>query len=66
MFSMQIIQNITSWKIIQSVEVKTAPKRYDKLIGLAFPRIMYITFYLPRVRIGAANGLLQLSDTLDA
>jgi len=63
---MQFIQNFTSWKIIQSVEVKTAVKRYDKLIGLAFPRIIYIIFYLPRVGIGAANGLLQLSDILDA
>lgn len=62
---MQFFQNITSRKIIQSVELKAAHKHYDKLIGLAFPRIMYIIFYLPHVRIDAVNGLLQLSDILD-
>jgi hypothetical protein len=65
MFFMQCIQNIISRKIIEGVELKTAPKCNDKLIGLAFPRTMYIIYYLPHVRIGATNDLLQLSDILD-
>jgi hypothetical protein len=65
MLCLHFIQNITSRKITESFELKTALKRYDKLIGIAFPRITYIIIYLPHVRAGAANGLLQLSDILD-
>ena len=46
MLCLQFIQNITSRKIIESVELKTALKRYDKFIGNAFPRIVYIILYL--------------------
>jgi hypothetical protein len=60
----QCIQNIASRKILQNVELKTAPKPNDKLIGPAFPRIMYIVYYLPRVTVGAAYGLCCLSDIL--
>ena len=57
MLRLQFIQNITSLKIMESFELKTVLKSYDKLIGNAFAPIVFIILYLTHVRLGAANGL---------